>query len=566
MSKASSSFGSVFAVALLVPACVGGDHPAPTDLGSLGDGKADSFGVVDQQLSLPAGGEQAFTFDASSGFRILVAQPDSAPKDRAALELELSAPDGTAAKVLATAEPRLVADDGATGTFTLTVHNTASSEAHAVLNVRTLAAFGDLPHPNASSYPDGSWAVPGQDAWPATYVIFNNPGCGRTCSQDDQSAVASRSVMIKMLVSAIENVKDGGIVRVSNYNISGSQTAKPVVDALVYAMQQKHASVRIVMDDAQNNATSKTTWLAQNGAEVRFLNGLSYASTTGGPTVGIMHSKIVAVDDQVVFTGSNNFSGAGFVTNEENSVVLRAPDNSTRITSFVCDIDKMFDVGVASGQPQRSDADRQQALLALDQCNGSDVWFPPTGVTATGKSVTATTILRAISGANRSISIAPDMLASPPILYAIIDRAQQLESSGRRLRVRLVLDASDEALGNPAFGDCLAASADAHGYDFEVRYWHGNPMIFQLMHHKFMVIDEDDPENAVLYNGSANYSARAMSYSFENVTRYQGPSYRAVVDAFTGRFARMFGGAEDKATLASEGVTIPSCPLDPTTL
>jgi hypothetical protein len=51
------------------------------------------------------------------------------------------------------------------------------------------------------------------------------------------------------------------------------------------------------MDDAQNNEMSKTTWLAQNGAEVRFLNGLSYASTTGGPTVGIMHSKIVAVDD-----------------------------------------------------------------------------------------------------------------------------------------------------------------------------------------------------------------------------------------------------------------------------
>jgi hypothetical protein len=81
-----------------------------------------------------------------------------------------------------------------------------------------------------------------------------------------------------------------------------------------------------------------------------------------------------------------------------------------------------------------------------------------------------------------------------------------------------------------------------------------------------MLIDEDDPSGDGLYNGSANYSARALSYSFENVTRYQVATYRGVVDAFTGRFARMFSGAEDKAALASDGIMIPMCPLDATTL
>jgi hypothetical protein len=51
----------------------------------------------------------------------------------------------------------------------------------------------------------------------------------------------------------------------------------------------------------------------------------------------------------------------------------------------------------------------------------------------------------------------------------------------------------------------------------QVRYWRGNPDIFQLDHHKFMLIDEDDPTGATLFNGSANYSSRAMQYSFENV-------------------------------------------------
>ena len=90
--------------------------------------------------------------------------------------------------------------------------------------------------------------------------------------------------------------------------------------------------------------------------------------------------------------------------------------------------------------------------------------------------------------------------------------------------------------------------------------------IFELMHHKFMVIDEDVAGGAILYNGSANYSARAMSYSFENVTRYDAGHYRPVVDAFTARFAKMFGAAQDKAALAAGGITAPACPLDTSSL
>lgn len=533
----------------------------PEALGDVGDGKADGGGIVDKQFDLDPGQAKTFTFDAPGSFRIAVAQPDLAARQKIALEV--TGADGAAgAKVDAANEPAYVSDDGASGSFTLTATNTGSAKASLVLNVRTLGGFGDMPHPNALAFPDASWQPGALDTWPATYVIFNNPGCGKACTQTDTGAQAPRAVMIKMLVSAIENVKDGGIVRISNFNISSSATSKPVVDALVYAMQMKHATVRIVMDEGQNNADSKTTWLSQNGAEVRFLNGLTYSNTTGGPTVGIMHSKIVAVDDQVVFTGSNNFSSTGFVTNEENSVVLRAPDNSTRIASFQCDIDKMFAVGVAAGQPQLTDDVRKDALLALDSCNGTDVWFPPSGMTATGKSITSSTVLKAIYGAKKSVSMAPDMLASPGIVYALIARAQQVKG----FKVHLVLDASEEALGNPAFGDCLEVSAQAHGLDFDIRYWRGTPEIFQLMHHKFMIIDEDIQGGAILYNGSANYSARAMNYSFENVTRYDSKSYKPIVDAFAGRFAKMRSQAQTKDELTAAGITPPACPLDASSL
>jgi phosphatidylserine/phosphatidylglycerophosphate/cardiolipin synthase-like enzyme len=268
-----------------------------------------------------------------------------------------------------------------------------------------------------------------------------------------------------------------------------------------------------------------------------------------------------------VFTGSNNFSSTGFIVNEENSVVLRAPENATRIASFICDIDTMFQIGVPAGQPQLSDDVRKDAILALDQCNGADVWFPPTGYEANGSSITYTNVSRAIYAAKRSVSIAPDMLAHPGVVSALIYRAKKAKAANQPFTIKLVVDASDEAIGNPAFGDCLEVAAQKYGLpDISVRYWRGTPDIFQLMHHKLMLIDENSTTGATLYNGSANYSAKALKYSFENVTRYRSAQYRPVVDAFTARFARMFAIGQDKAALAASGVTAPACPLDVGTL
>ena len=551
----------LFAASVLVSACGIADE-GDEDLGDLGDGKSDSFGVVDREFSVTAGHSRRFTFTTNAAFRIAVTQPETDAGDRGELTLSLKKPDASRVTTEPATEPTLLIEEGASGTFTLTIKNVSERSVDGLLNVRPLGGFGDLPNPNAPTAPELSWQPPALDLWPASYVIFNNTGCGHDCTSADQQALAPRSVMIKMLVAAIHSVKQGGIVRVSNFNISSSASAKPVVDALRFAMTDRGATVKIVMDEAQNNATSMTTQLSQAGAQVRFLNGL--ATSTG---VGIMHSKIVAVDDQVVLTGSNNFSSTGLITNEENSIVLRAPENSDRIAAFLCDIDTMFEAGVTAGQPQKTDTERRDAVIALDSCNTPDVWFPPTGTLATGTSVTQTNVTRAIFGAEKSIAIAPDMMAHPGLVSSIISRAKKLKSQGQPFSVRLILDASEEALGNPAFGECLAEAATKFGLDIQVRYWPGTPEIFQLMHHKFMIVDANDPADATLYNGSANYSAKALKFSFENVARYSTAQYRAVVDAFTARFEQMFAQGKDKAHLASEDhITAPTCPLSIDTL
>ncbi|HEY4182607.1 MAG TPA: phospholipase D-like domain-containing protein [Kofleriaceae bacterium] len=555
-----ASFAFSFAILSLgAAACVDAtDDGTGEDLGDIGDGKADSFGIVDRAVTIAHGHSKIFTFTADASFKVAVTQPDTASADRPNLTLSLKKPDATTDKSDEAAEPTLVLDEVDAGSYKLTIKNVGSKDAKVLLNVRPVAGFDGLPNPNAAEFPPVEWQPPAVEQWPSNYVIFNNPGCGYKCTSADSTAQASRSVMIKMLVTAIHSVKDGGIVRVSNFNISSSASTKPVADALDWARTERHATIRIIGDQAQNIPTSRTTQFATDGADVRFLDGFHY----NGSSVGIMHSKMVIVDDKIVLTGSNNFSSTGFIINEENSVVLTGAANADRIRSYTCDIDTMFEAGVAAGQPQKTDAERKDSVAKLDACNSDNVFFPPSGVIATGDSITYNNVVAAIRGAKKSIDIAPDMLAHPGLVTELTDRATKAKAAGTPFKVRLVLDASDEALGNPAFGECLTKNAAANDLDMEVRYWPGTLDAFQLNHHKFMIIDAGATAGSALYNGSANYSAKALKWSWENVARYPGSQYKTLVDTFAARFDHMFSMAKDAAKLKTEdNRTAPACPF-----
>jgi phosphatidylserine/phosphatidylglycerophosphate/cardiolipin synthase-like enzyme len=424
------------------------------------------------------------------------------------------------------------------------------------------AARAKLPDPNAAEPPPASWRPPAVSRWPDAYVIFNNTGCGQTCAAADQEELLARSVMMKMLNAAIRSVKQGGTIRVANFNISASPGVQPLHDALRFAMEEKGATVKIVMDSAQDVPDSRTRKLAEDGAEVRFVVGLRHTSSFE-PDVertGIMHSKMLVVDDKVLVAGSNNFSTGAMTTSEENSVVLRGTRHAARIAAFTCQFDRMFEAGVPAGEPQRADDDpiRHAAISGIDACETEDVLFPPSGALTEDRSRTFSAISRVIRDARVSIDLAPDMLAHPGIVSAIARRARRARDAGEPFAVRLVLDGSEGALGNPAFGECLAAAAERDGTDIQVRYWAGNGEIFQLLHHKMMLIDAGEPDGA-LWNGSANYSAKAMRWSFENVTRFPAADLGDVVDVFAARFETIFAAARPAAEL---GGKVPACPLD----
>ena len=160
-------------------ACLSDDEfEGDEDLGDIGDGKSDSFGIVDKSTYVSAGKTRSYTFSANAAFRLNITQP-SAAEDQP-LDVSITKPDDSKITVPGGTEPSAVhdpADSGGNGTYTLTIKNTGSKRATLLLNVRPLGGFGQLPNPNAAAFPDVAWQPPALDTWPAAYVVFNNPGC-----------------------------------------------------------------------------------------------------------------------------------------------------------------------------------------------------------------------------------------------------------------------------------------------------------------------------------------------------------------------------------------------------
>src|SRR5262245_37332058 len=86
---------SALIASALFTACAVDDSEGDEDLGDIGDGKADSFGIVDKAATISAGKSRSFSFTANASFRIAVTQPDTDPADRPELESTLTKPDAS---------------------------------------------------------------------------------------------------------------------------------------------------------------------------------------------------------------------------------------------------------------------------------------------------------------------------------------------------------------------------------------------------------------------------------------------------------------------------------------
>jgi phosphatidylserine/phosphatidylglycerophosphate/cardiolipin synthase-like enzyme len=79
-----------------------------------------------------------------------------------------------------------------------------------------------------------------------------------------------------------------------------------------------------VMDDGQVNSSQSTEYdpLTQAGLNVRL----------DGNLIGLMHHKVIIIDQKVVITGSYNFTESAETTNDENVVIIFSPEIAVKYT------------------------------------------------------------------------------------------------------------------------------------------------------------------------------------------------------------------------------------------
>lgn len=94
-----------------------------------------------------------------------------------------------------------------------------------------------------------------------------------------------------------------------------SFTLPSIADAVI-AAQDRGVVVRVVLDNQQGSADySVTDQLLDGGVDV-VLDEQS----------GLMHNKVMVIDDKVVVTGSYNWSRSATARNRENFLVISVPD------------------------------------------------------------------------------------------------------------------------------------------------------------------------------------------------------------------------------------------------
>lgn len=122
-------------------------------------------------------------------------------------------------------------------------------------------------------------------------------------------------------------------------------TSREIAHALVEA-KDRHVRIKITLDNAQiKDPYSKCRYLLSNGLNVKFHMG-----------PGLMHDKFAVIDNQVVITGSFNWTATAEKKNAENLLIIKDKELAWRYK------DQFKELWKKSGQSQIK-------LLAQEESN-----------------------------------------------------------------------------------------------------------------------------------------------------------------------------------------------------
>ncbi|MDQ3367445.1 MAG: phospholipase D-like domain-containing protein [Myxococcota bacterium] len=334
----------------------------------------------------------------------------------------------------------------------------------------------------ATDVPADPWTDGKGDGFGADRVIdvlLTEPFCD-VCTADDKTLLAARSPITRRLVELIDGATT--TIDIANYTFS----VRAIEDAILRA-NTRGVVVRVAMDAGQEMGDTVATRLRAAGVDVRFVAG-------GGTPAGLQHAKFMLVDELTLATGSNNWSSTGMSINEESTIVIRSVAGDPLLGGFACHFTAMWD-----RKPTEAGA-----------CSTPEVKFAPS-------SEPIKMLKEELARGTRTIDVLMHHLVFDDLVKELAKAAE------RGVTVRVIVNLADRAEhAGPAWNRLLAAGGT-------IRYKQSTAALFQLMHHKLVVIDD-----RVVVNGSGNWSASAFFKNYENYVRYRDPRiarpYRELYD------------------------------------
>jgi hypothetical protein len=325
---------------------------------------------------------------------------------------------------------------------------------------------------SSTAAPDDPWGGEGKgDGWASERdvdVVMTEPYCD-VCSADDKTFLSERSPVTAKLVGLIDGAQK--TIDIANYTFS----VKAIEEAILRA-KTRGVTIRVAMDKGQEMADTVATRLEAAGVPVEFVAG-------GGNPAGLQHAKFMIVDKLTLATGSNNWSSTGTSINEESTIVIKSSDGDPVLVGFACHFEAIW----------------KKAPGDAAACSNAEVAFSPS-------SKPIAMIKEEIARGEKSIDVLMHHFVFDDLVTELAKAAE------RGVRVRVIVNAEDRAEPTGTKWDRLLAAGG------QLRFKKTNAELFQLMHHKLMIVDD-----RVVVNGSGNWSGSAFFKNFENYVRYRDP-------------------------------------------
>ncbi len=156
--------------------------------------------------------------------------------------------------------------------------------------------------PLAAMIEKKAYSIQKKEKWKAPVIKISELGVKREKRALDFYFLPDEPVALDRLIKTIESAKKS--LKVAMYTFTHPKLAQALIDA-----HNRGVTVEVVMDNDSAKQTSRKVFLQLKREKV---------NVALSARAGLLHYKFVIVDDELLATGSANWTKAAFTTNDDN--------------------------------------------------------------------------------------------------------------------------------------------------------------------------------------------------------------------------------------------------------